>query len=404
MNDSIYVGSRASNLEHSIAPTQITRVKLKKDDETTYDVSLYPDDGATLQVECPWATSTMASNILDAVSGFSFVPFNATSASVDLAAEPGDGVTVGGIYSVLGEIDTNDDGNSDISARASGELESEYPYLTSNEKLVAQAKAAAEAKAQAAQDTADDAYAYAEAAYEEAEEAQTTIGRWTYSGSTKIDGTQIMTGTVTASVLQGGTINILGSNGNVYGEMYAGTNTAGTTAFELAGSYGLRFTTSGNIYLYDGSGFILLSGHDCSISGDTHPSNDNSYSCGTSARRWTDVYATNGTIQTSDRQVKEDINYDLSDYAEFSKKIKPVSYKFSDGHRTHLGFIAQDVEQALSDCDISTENFAGFIKSEQEDGTYNYALRYTEFIALQQYQIQKLEERIKALEDQLNGG
>ena len=42
--------------------------------------------------------------------------------------------------------------------------------------------------------------------------------------------------------------------GGGHGYLYAGTNTAGTTAFEVYGPYGLRLTANGNVYLGAGGG------------------------------------------------------------------------------------------------------------------------------------------------------
>ena len=108
--------------------------------------------------------------------------------------------------------------------------------------------------------------------------------------------------------------------------------------------------------------------------------------------------------------------------------LQPVSFTFKDGAsgRTHIGFIAQDVEAAMKECGLTDLDFAGFCKdvkttvylttktdedgneTEQEieepildeDGNlqYIYSLRYEEFIALNTHMIQKLCDRVSALE------
>ena len=81
----------------------------------------------------------------------------------------------------------------------------------------------------------------------------------------------------------------------------------------------------------------------------------------------------------------------------FINAIKPVSYKFKTGTRTHYGVIAQDLETVLDGKD-----FAGLVKDTE---TNNYGIRYTELIAplikaLQEAQIriETLETKVAALE------
>ena len=139
------------------------------------------------------------------------------------------------------------------------------------------------------------------------------------------------------------------------------------------------------------------------------PSIDSDISLGTSDLRWGVIYSMSGTINTSDRQAKHDISYDIDDYEYLFDELKPVKYKFNNGtsNRYHTGFISQDIEESLDRLGMSTLDFAGFIKSPRYDEEghqiegYNYALRYEEFIALNALKIKKLEQRIVALEAQL---
>jgi len=136
---------------------------------------------------------------------------------------------------------------------------------------------------------------------------------------------------------------------------------------------------------------------------------DNVIDLGTITTRFDDIYATNGTIQTSDQQEKNTItDSDLG--IDFIKRLTPKSYIFNGKTRTHYGLIAQDVETVLSDISKPTSGFAGFIKSdisEEQDGSeYRYGLRYGEFIAPliqavkdQQATIDALTARITALEN-----
>lgn len=138
------------------------------------------------------------------------------------------------------------------------------------------------------------------------------------------------------------------------------------------------------------------------IQGNVTPNSDDRYSCGESQFRWTDVWATNDQIRTSDRNIKTDISYDVSRYDHLFDLLRPVSYKLINGSsgRTHMGLIAQDVEAALYDSGISTQDCAAFIKNPGTDEktgepVYRYAIRYGEFIPLLIYQVQKIKEALK---------
>jgi len=142
--------------------------------------------------------------------------------------------------------------------------------------------------------------------------------------------------------------------------------------------------------------------------------------------KWNVIYAKSGTIQTSDRNKKEDI-HPLSDkYLDFFMQLNPVSYKMIDGNsgRTHVGYVSQEVEEALQKVGLTALDFAGFCKDVNvkisadengemvsecvydEDGNleYNYSLRYTEFIALNTAVIQRQQRQIdkqeKIIQDQ----
>lgn len=126
------------------------------------------------------------------------------------------------------------------------------------------------------------------------------------------------------------------------------------------------------------------------------PAFPNSMDLGTSGLYWKDVNAVNFN-QISDKRLKEDISYDYRIYNKVFDKLKPATYKVidSDG-ATHFGFIAQDVIKAFKDNGIDAEEL-GIVNMDDI-----ISLRYTEFIALNTYQIQKLKSRIAELEERLN--
>ena len=90
---------------------------------------------------------------------------------------------------------------------------------------------------------------------------------------------------------------------------------------------------------------------------------DNLHDFGVSDARWDDIYATNGTIQTSDQNEKNTItDSDLG--LDFINRLTPKSYIFNGKSRTHYGLIAQEVEDVLNDIGKPTSGFAGFIKGD----------------------------------------
>lgn len=142
---------------------------------------------------------------------------------------------------------------------------------------------------------------------------------------------------------------------------------------------------------------------------------------GTPSYKWNILYAMNGTIQTSDRNAKEDFRtFDSNEnYEKFFMDLKPMVYKFKEGTsgRDHFGFVSQDVEESLYKYGFDDLSFGGFCRDvkteevENEDGKieevpvidengneqYNYSLRYDEFVSLNTYMIQKHEHRIRKL-------
>lgn len=143
--------------------------------------------------------------------------------------------------------------------------------------------------------------------------------------------------------------------------------------------------------------------------------NSGKVNLGNGSHLWNQVYAANSTISTSDRRVKTDIN-GMSDVQEqLFNKLKPVTYKLKEGTsgRTHYGFISQDIEDSLNELGLTGKDFAGFCKDlridddgnevldENGNKTYNYSLRYSEFIALNTYMIQKLQAENKELKSEI---
>lgn len=115
---------------------------------------------------------------------------------------------------------------------------------------------------------------------------------------------------------------------------------------------------------------------------------------GTSTLRWRAVYASNGTIQTSDRRLKRDIEPLDERYMKLFRALEPVKYRRTDGDRVHLGFIAQEVEDAMIESGLNIMDMGALCIDETDDGNI-YGLRYEEFMALNTLMIQKLYETVE---------
>lgn len=134
MADHINVLNRAVSLDTYPAFAPYTGVRLWYDDEHAFFAG--DETGRVLEADCPWATQAIADSILASVSGFVYRPFTAQTTLLDPAAELGDAVNVGGVYSVLADINTTFDAMyaSDIGAPAEEEIDHEYPYLTKQQR------------------------------------------------------------------------------------------------------------------------------------------------------------------------------------------------------------------------------------------------------------------------------
>lgn len=127
--------------------------------------------------------------------------------------------------------------------------------------------------------------------------------------------------------------------------------------------------------------------------------------------------ASGSTAVTSDRNMKKDVIDIDNKYIDFFDKLRPITYKYNDGHRDHIGFIAQEVEEALIASGLTTEQFAGLVieknvmlnpdydsslsdeENKANDTYYEtlYSLRYEEFISLLVRKVQDLQKQINEL-------
>lgn len=132
MSEKFYVGLDVMQFEDNGLRQPITSVTFQVDQNNA--VSAGDHTGLELYAVCPYATVEMAAAILVQVQGYQYRAYGADSARLDPAAELGDGVDAGGLYSVLAAFQDGGDGYPGISAPGEEELEDEYPYRSATSR------------------------------------------------------------------------------------------------------------------------------------------------------------------------------------------------------------------------------------------------------------------------------
>jgi hypothetical protein len=86
-----------------------------------------------------------------------------------------------------------------------------------------------------------------------------------------------------------------------------------------------------------------------SVAGNIAPATDNTHSLGTATRRFSAVYATTGTVSTSDIRAKRDIEpVDAELALALLRRARPIAFAWRDGEPgRHFGWSAQDWLAAL---------------------------------------------------------
>ena len=151
------------------------------------------------------------------------------------------------------------------------------------------------------------------------------------------------------------------------------TNNTLQTAFGTGDQIGVALSNSNG-----GSG---------SETGAYYPTFDNKTTLGLSSNRWSVVYAGTAAINTSDRNLKEEIQ-DLSDaelrVAQACKGLVK-RFKFKGGTRKHIGVIAQDVRDAFTAQGLDAHEYGLFCSDTWTDDTgqevTQLGIRYEELLA-----------------------
>ena len=222
-----------------------------------------------------------------------------------------------------------------------------------------------------------------------------------YTGQTQINGGMIETSQMRLDRLLGNSVFLMTPSGEIAAEIRTTGASTARTSFDLWARAVRINSNEGDLYLHSNMAFVTLAGAQGNTCiGNFYPNQGGMYSCGVGWSPWSDIYANNSMIQTSDREAKEDIVYGLTRYDALFDTLRPVSFRFRDGTsgRTHLGLISQDVEAALEAAGLTDAEFAGFVRSAEPEGKVRYGLRYGEFVAMLIEQVQALKARVSALE------
>ena len=147
------------------------------------------------------------------------------------------------------------------------------------------------------------------------------------------------------------------------------------------------------------------------VYGDFYPALNGS-KLGISGYRWSTIYATNGTINTSDKKDK-DILGNITNAKDLILNLKPINYMWKDGdhRRIRMGFIAQDVATickrlnknlALIDAHYKDCENKPYYGEEVDDVLLHWGLNYKELVAPIVAVIQEQEQEIQQLKQQLS--
>lgn len=524
MSEKYFVGQDMTSFADNGRYKPISRVTLLLDDEKSLTAG--DDTGMEITASCPHATQAMVNALLQKMKGYQYQAYEASAANIDPAAELGDGVNVGGLYSPLSRIADDGRGYADISSPGELEMEDEYPsggYIKQEfDRKIAETRSSITKTSEAINLRIDGING-------DVSSLQVSLGNVQSVVSTKIDGKtaqsmidqsvnkielrvdgvdndisslRVELGNVRSEVsgkIDGSTAQSLidqsidkielsvssGSGGSTF-TLKAGNTTLSTNTLDLHvnavnidGTLKASQIQAGGIYvgdLADGSNYATktyvdnnaglsssevddridtyidstsitaeilrgktvslmanrrteigtielvdtTTGYGISIStydgGIQLDSGGNVYITSAyrtrlqldddAAKIGPTVWATDGTvIYSSDKNVKNSIDYDLSRYRQFLLDLKPCRFKYNEGQsgRYHIGMIAQDMEQSLADNGIAASEFSGWCKMPIRDENHNitgytYGIRYDSLIPLNTLMIQELVKRVEALE------
>ena len=209
MSEKYYVGKDVTSFSDKGKYKPISRVTLLVDDENSLTAG--DDTGMEVVASCPHATQPMVNALLQTMKGYQYQAYEAGAANIDPAAELGDGVTVGGIYSPLSKLSDDGRGYAGISSPGEAEMEDEYPsegYITQEfNRKIAETRSAITK-------TSEEIMLKVEGIDGKYTELKTTVDGVTItdqSGTTKIKGSSIETASIAANAIRADQVNLTGA-------------------------------------------------------------------------------------------------------------------------------------------------------------------------------------------------
>ena len=202
-----------------------------------------------------------------------------------------------------------------------------------------------------------------------------------------------------------------------------GSISSPSVAFGPSGVDGLYWAAGAvnTLYMTFGTGTAFYNENEIGVSANTRfrPGTDGIMNLGNSNRRWNTIFASQGTINTSDERYKKDIK-PISLGTEFIKKLEPITFVWKDTinkydpdilgskdlepvihKRNHCGLIAQKVKKSIEECGLTLNDVDivdnDYLVDKNETDIYN--IRYHALIPVLIKTIQELEARISALEN-----
>lgn len=210
MSEKYYVGGDITSFADNGKYKPISRVTLLVDDENSLTAG--DDTGMEVIASCPHATQPMVNALLQTMKGYQYQAYEAGAANIDPAAELGDGVTVGGIYSPLSKLSDDGRGYAGISSPGEAEMEDEYPaegYITQefNRKI-------SETRSTITK-TSEEIMLKVEDINGKYTEVKTTVDGFTVTGpdgTTLIDGGNLKANSVTADQIDATNLKVAAAN------------------------------------------------------------------------------------------------------------------------------------------------------------------------------------------------
>lgn len=323
MSDKHYIGKNLFSFSDNGLRAPVSRVTLMLDSENA--ITAGDDTGIELVAECPYASETLVLSLLEKAKGYQYHAFDAQSADIDPAAELGDGVTAGGIYSLLASLSDSGNGYPDLSAPGNREEEDEYPeggYVTKvfNRKLAQTrsliSKNSEEIKLRITSKEAETLIGTAlgkiELSIKAADGTTTAIklseggtidlsGLVTFEslkegGTTEIDGSRIKTGTISADRIDVESLKVK----TIWGSATRKAIVCDASNIYIGGdenmlNFSKVFLRGGEVTFSCWGSSVFEMTYD-SVLGQLYPEGANKISIGTASKPFADVYSKNLTV------------------------------------------------------------------------------------------------------------